>query len=347
MSIVASSPTSLSAADPVSAALVRVRKRAGGLVLRTLFEGSARVFRDFPLSRPETYGLEVIRDVPYCGTGLAAHTYDVWRPRRSAAEIAKAPLPLVVYMHGGAFRILSKDSHWIMALAFARRGMCVVLPNYRLAPQHRYPAALTDSALAVRHAVDNAERWGADPSCVVLAGESAGANIAVGLAVGKAWNRDEEHLRPIADIDIKAVVGACGVFQIGDGGRFRRENPSLPWLFNDRIEDLLDFLPLRDGKPWDDELASPLLLVERMAPVKPVPPLFLPVGGGDFFKSDHVRMEAALRSYGVDVEAPVYGNEPHAFQALVWRPEARRFWNDTATFLRTRGVPVREPTPRL
>ena len=280
----------------LSSSVTRVRKRAGGLLLRSLFEGSSRAFRDFPLSKPAAHGLEVIRDVPYTSSGLAAHSYDVWRPQQTDAERAKSPpLPLVFYIHGGAFRILSKDSHWIMALAFARRGMCVVLPNYRLAPQHRYPEPIADCALALRHAVDNAERWGADPACVVIAGESAGANLAMGLAVGQAWGRDEAHLRPIHDVNIKAVAAACGVFQVGDGGRFRRADPTLHWLFDDRFHELSDYLPLRDGKPHDDELASPLLLVEREAPVRPVPPMFLPCGGGDLLKDDHARMERALR----------------------------------------------------
>ncbi|MDP2340826.1 MAG: alpha/beta hydrolase [Deltaproteobacteria bacterium] len=331
----------------VAQSITRARKRAGGLLLRTFFEGGSRAFRDFPLSRPGTHGLEVIRDVPYTGTGLGAHSYDVWRPKQTAEERAKGPLPLVFYIHGGAFRILSKDSHWIMALAFARRGMCVVLPNYRLAPEHRYPAPIEDCALALRHAVDNAERWGADPKCVVIAGESAGANLAVGLAVGQAWDREEAHLDAIRDVEIKAVAAACGVFQVGDGGRFRRADPSLHWLFDDRFHELSDYLPLRDGKPHDDELASPLLLVERTAPVHKVPPMFLPCGGGDLLKDDHARLERALRGYGVDVDAPVYGKELHAFQAFVWRPEARRFWRDTASFLRSRGVPVREPPPVL
>ncbi len=327
----------------VASSLERVRKRAGALLLRSLFEGSSRAFRDLPLARPGDHGLEVIRNVPYTGSGLVAHTYDVWRPKDAGPE----PLPLVFYVHGGAFRILSKDTHWIMALAFARRGLCVVLPNYRLAPAHPYPAAVTDTALALRHAIDNAQRWHADPDCVVVAGESAGANLAVGLTVGQAWDRKEPHLQPLQGIEIKAVVAACGLFQVGDPGRFRRADPSVPWLINDRAHEVVDYLPRRDGQPHDDELASPLLLVERRAPVKKVPPMFLPVGGGDIVKDDHARLERALRSYGVDVEAPVYGNEPHAFEAFVWRPEARRCWRDTAAFLRSRGVPVREPPPIL
>jgi acetyl esterase len=320
----------------------RARKRAGAVAIRSLFQGAARAFVDVPIARPGWHDLVVDRDVPYLGTGLAAHTYDVWRPKD-----AKGPLPLCCYVHGGAFRALSKDTHWIMALAFARRGMCVVLPNYRLAPQHRYPAAHEDTALALRHVLDHKERWGVDDKNVVLAGESAGANIVMGLAVGQAWARPEPHLRPIADVDIKAVVAACGVFQVGDPTRFHTRYPDFHWFYRDRCQELTEFLPLRDGVPFDDELASPLLLIEKEAPQKKVPPMFLPVGGGDFLIDDHERMERALQRHGVDVAAPVYGKEVHAFHAFIWRREARRCWTDTADFLRAHGVPLREPPPVL
>ena len=232
--------------------LHRARKKAGAVAVRSFFKGAARAARGLPIARPEWHDVVVTRDVPYLGTGLAAHTYDVWRPRSATGR-----LPLCFYVHGGAFRALSKDTHWIMGLAFARRGMAVCLPNYRLAPQHRYPAAHEDAALALRHVVDHADHHGVDRDCVVVAGESAGANIAVGLTVGKAWQRDEPHLRPIVDVDIKAVVAACGVFQVGNPDRFSDIDPDFHWFYRDRCQELQDFLPLRNGVPHDDELASP------------------------------------------------------------------------------------------
>ena len=51
----------------------------------------------------------------------------------------------MLYVHGGGFRILSKDTHWIMGLAFARRGFLVFNIGYRLAPKHPFPAAIADA----------------------------------------------------------------------------------------------------------------------------------------------------------------------------------------------------------
>src|SRR5690606_38779221 len=120
----------------------------------------------------ERHGVEVIRNVRYGGSDIDAHLLDVYRPRR-----VDGPLPVVLYVHGGGFRILSKDTHWLMGLAFARRGYLVFNINYRLAPDHPYPAAVEDCAEAYAWLQSNAHEWGGDPSQLVLAGESAGGNL--------------------------------------------------------------------------------------------------------------------------------------------------------------------------
>lgn len=322
--------------EPVDSRFVVVRKKIGGLALRRSLSGLSTVVRRLPISQPARHDVELISDVPYLGSGMVEHTYDVWRPKN-----ATGPLPLVVYIHGGAFRALSKDTHWIMGLQLARRGLCVVVPNYRLAPAHRYPAGSADAAAAISHAHAHAKRFGADPDTMVLMGESAGANIALGLAVGIAWDVPARHLDPLRELPIKAVVPACGVFQVGDAGRFRRADPRFHWFFNDRVEELAAWLPRHGGDIVEDPIASPLPFLEAAeVPKRAVPPMFLPVGGGDFLKDDHERLHTAFDRLGVDNKVVVYGREPHAFHAFVWREEAKRFWNDTARFLNEHGVPT-------
>ncbi len=323
-------------------AITVARKRAGGLFIRSALTGTAALVKHVPLANPDRHDVEVIKDVPYLGSGLVEHTYDVWRPKGKSDR----PLPMVLYIHGGAFRALSKDTHWIMGLALARRGLVVVIPNYRLAPKHRFPAGSADVTAALVHARAHAERYGADKDSLVIAGESAGANITMGLITGVHWDLPAAHLDPIRDVKVKAAVTFCGVFQVGDPGRFRRDDPGFHWFFNDRVHELPSWLPRRDGRIVEDPVASPLLFLEGApTPKKAVPPIFLPVGGGDFLKSDHIRLKRALERLDVDVELDVYGLEPHAFHAFVWRKEAQRCWRDTADFLRRQGVPVREPPP--
>ena len=321
--------------------VVAARKFLGAKAIRGLFYGAAGVVRHAPIARPARHDVEVIRNVPYLGTGLVKHTYDVYRPKTRSG-----PLPMMLYIHGGAFRTLSKETHWIMGLGFARRGFVVVVPNYRLAPEHRYPSGSADVVAALRHAVDHADRYDADASQLVLAGESAGANMALGLTVARSWDLPAPHIDPIRDLPIAAVIPACGVFQVDDPDRFRRRNPGFHWFFHDRVHELPDWLPRRDGEAYADPIASPLPWVEKHAPVKPVPPLFLPVGGGDFLLDDHGRLASALKRHGVPHEMKVYGSEPHAFHAFVWREHAQACWRDMADFLRRRGnLTVREPPP--
>lgn len=322
--------------------LLKVRKKLGGLALRQSLTGLAGVVGRLPIANPARHDVEVVRDVPYLRSGLVEHTCDIWRPKH-----ADGPLPLCVYVHGGAFRALSKDTHWIMGLQLARRGLCVVVPNYRLAPQHRYPAGSADVAASIAFARDHARRFGGDIEHMALLGESAGANIALGLAVGRAFDVPARHLDCIADVDFNALVPMCGVFQVGDAGRFRRADQHFHWFYNDRVEELEAWLPRHDdgSSGVEDPVASPLPFLEQMVatnttPKAPLPPMSLPVGGGDFLVDDHRRLQRALTALGVDNDMRVYGREPHAFHAFVWRKEAQRCWADTFDFLDAHNVPT-------
>jgi acetyl esterase len=219
-----------------------------------------------------------------------------------------------------------------MGLAFARRGYLVLNASYRLAPRHRYPAAAEDVFAAWTWAVQNAASWGGDPGRLLVAGESAGANLVAALAVATAWPRPEPWALPVWEAGVvpRAVVAACGMFQVSEAGRYR---DGLPWFLADRIEDVADCYLPADG---DHDLADPLLLLERAAaaPARPLPPFFLPVGTADPLIDDTRRMAAALGRLGARAEARYYDREIHAFHALIWRPAARRCWQDTFDFLR-------------
>jgi len=244
-----------------------------------------------------------------------------------------------VYVHGGGFRILSKDTHWLFGLMFARRGYLVVNLNYRLAPAHPYPAAVEDVARGVRWAVEQASAWGGDPTRVVLAGESAGANLVTAVAVGAAYDRPEPWAQELAGLDLKAVLPFCGLHQVSDTERFDR---AIPWYARDRIVECEDVYLQPDSAlgPGGVELASPLLVLERRElPARPLPAFFLPVGTGDPLEADNERLAKALRALGVDVEERTYDGEIHAFQALLWRSAARACWRHAFAFLE-RHVPA-------
>ena len=111
--------------------------------MEAFFTTASRLGRLHPKAKPERHGVELIENIPYIDDGNDAHLLDVYRPKERSG-----PCPVLVYVHGGAFSILSKDTHWLMALAFARRGFVVFNINYRLAPKHPFPAAIEDACRA-------------------------------------------------------------------------------------------------------------------------------------------------------------------------------------------------------
>lgn len=319
----------------------RLRKQAGAFAVDSFFRLASRAGRLHPASRPERHGLERVRDVPYRDTGMPEHLLDVYRPERR-----DRPLPAVLYIHGGGFRILSKDSHWIMGLAFARRGMVVFNVSYRLAPRHPFPAAVEDVFAAYRWVVDNAAAWGADPSRIVVAGESAGANLAMAVALASCWQRPEPFAREVFETGVvpRAVLPACGMHQVTDPDRFRRRRGDLHPFFRDRVHEVseayLRGVP-EDGDPTALDLADPVVFLERgQPPARPLPPFFAGVGTRDLLLDDTRRLARALENLGAPVEARYYPGELHAFHAVVFLPQARRFWADTYAFL-DRTIPER------
>jgi acetyl esterase len=311
----------------------RLRQRTGALVVDNFFRGIARAGMLHPDARPERHGVEVIRDLAYRDTGLPEHRLDVYRPLDTSG-----PVPVVLYVHGGGFRILSKDTHWIMGLAFARQGYLVFNISYRLAPRHRFPAAIEDVGSALSWVGDNAARFGGDRDRLVFAGESAGANLVTALAVATSYDRPEPWARKLAaeGLSARAVVAACGMLQVSDARRFRRRWPHMGAFIHDRLLEVEHAYLGDTGRhdPRSLELADPLLLLESgRRPERPLPPFFAPCGTKDPLLDDTRRLRVALEKLGVECDARLYAGELHAFHALVFRPSARRCWAATYQFL--------------
>ena len=310
----------------------RLRLGAGHVISDGALNVFAQAARRAPAARPERHNVEVIRDVPYMDTDRRAHHLDVYRPTKHPG-----PWPIVLYVHGGGFRMLSKDSHWVMGLAYARQGYLVFNISYRLAPKHRYPAAIEDVCHALAWVAALAEKYGGDPSRVVFAGESAGANLVTALTVATCYQRPEPYARIAWDTGLvaNAVVPACGLLQVTDPERFTRRRSLPVWLSSVILEVSRTYLgDYRQPTIGELDMADPLLVLERgVAPDRPLPPFFIPCGTRDPLIEDSRRLHAALRALDVDAEAAYYEGEVHAFHAMVWRRAARRCWRDTYAFL--------------
>jgi acetyl esterase len=317
--------------QPLLDRLVQTRRRLGAFFVDGFFKSAASLGRLHPKARPEAHGVELVPDVAYRPGGARDHLLDVYRPMHR-----EGPLPVVLYVHGGGFRLLSKDTHWVMGLAFARRGYLVFNINYRLAPEHPFPAAIDDVCAAYGWVAENAAQYGGDVGRLALAGESAGANLVTSLAVATSYARPEPWAKVAWDASARprAVVAACGVLQVTDPERFRRRKAHLSPFVHDRIQEVYNAYIGSGRERGDDlDLADPLLVIERAAPERPLPPFYAPVGTRDPLLDDTRRLKAALDRHGVPCEASYYEGELHAFHAAVFRPNARRCWRETYAFL--------------
>ena len=309
-----------------------VRRRAQLRVSEALFKGAATAARLHPLANPERHNVEIIRDLPYMDGGLVDHRLDIYRPTDRAGR-----LPIVFYVHGGGFSLLSKDTHWIMALIYARAGYLVFNISYRLAPRHPYPAAVEDTLAAYAWMVEHAPRHGGDLDRVVVAGESAGANLVSALSIATCYERSEPWARRVFELGVvpRVAVPACGIFQVSDPGRFARRR-RIPRVVQLTIEDIASMY-LRGVSREEAgllDLADPLLVLERgEKPARPLPAFFLPVGTRDPLLDDTRRMRRALDRLGVPVRAVYYPGEIHAFHAMVFRGRARDCWTDIFAFI--------------
>jgi len=294
---------------------------------------ASRVIYALPVAHPGFYGVQIERDVPYLDSPNPAHTLDVYRPRGSWRP------PAVMYVHGGAFSTLSKDTHRVMALSFAARGYVVFNINYRLGPTHAYPAPLEDAAAALRWVETNAARYGADPERIVLAGESAGANLVTALATSAIEPRPEPFARTIytRNPPIRAVVAIYGLLDIHDMQRFTTHPRLMPWLKAIIVDAGAAYVgrPLRE-RAIEAPLASPLRLLAAPASdaARTPPPFFAAAGTADPLLDDSRRLQVALEQRGGLCRLEIFPGEIHGFNALVWRKAAQDKWRAVAEFLR-------------
>ena len=138
-----------------------------------------------------------IADIAY-DTG-ARQRLDVYRPRRIPRGA-----PVVVFIYPGRWKYGSKRDYLLIGNAFARRGWIVVIPDYRLYPDVRYPAWVEDGAAAVRWTRDSIARFGGDSSRIIVIGHSAGAHTVAMLAL-------DEHFLRNAGVPATAVRGFVSI----------------------------------------------------------------------------------------------------------------------------------------
>jgi acetyl esterase/lipase len=128
---------------------------------------------------------------------------DVYRTRANAD-----PAPIVVFFYGGSWRSGERAYYRFVGEALSQRGVIVLIPDYRKAPAHPFPAFMDDAAAATAWARGHAAELGGDPSRIFLMGHSAGAHIAALLATDGRYLR-QWQMQPR---DLAGVIGLAGPY---------------------------------------------------------------------------------------------------------------------------------------
>jgi acetyl esterase len=210
--------------------------------------------------------------------------------------------PLVLYFHGGGFVFgLPRLGDWLCSRVADQVGAVVVSVDYRLAPRHRFPAAVEDCYAALAWAAANCAELGAQGPVGVM-GESAGGNLSAVTCLLAA----ERGGPPIAHQAL--LYPATDMTRGGSASTPERANPRAPFL--SRAE-MTAFRALYLGPDGDrsDPRASPLLAKSHEG----LPPALVVVGEHDPLHDEGVSYYEALRAAGVPARLSDYPGMPHGF----------------------------------
>lgn len=231
-------------------------------------------------------------------TGGATQPVRIYRP----AGATGSNLPVIVYYHGGGWVIADLDVYDATPRSMARNlNAIVVSVEYRKGPEHKFPAALEDANNAWRWVLDNARSWGGDPMNVAVAGESAGGNLALNVAIAArdaGWTQPKHILAvyPIADADPNLPSKMENMTSLP------LRTPTLQWFGQYALRS-----PADQQDPRFNLVAANL---------RGLPGVTIVNAQIDPLNSDGETLSAALSRAGVSVERRVWDGAVHEFFSM-------------------------------
>ncbi|GGP36532.1 alpha/beta hydrolase [Saccharothrix coeruleofusca] len=225
---------------------------------------------------------------PVPGVAVRPVTMDGVRGRLYTPHGLAAGSPLLVFYHGGGWVSGDLDSHDNLCRHLAvEAGVRVLSADYRLAPEHPFPAAVDDALTAYAWAAAHADELGADPSRLALGGDSAGGNLA---AVTALHARDEHGPRPVFLLLFYPAVDATARRRSRDlfGDGFFLSDEKMDWFAD-------HYAPQREVR------ADPRLSVLLAEDLSGLPPTYLATAGFDPLRDEGEAFAEKLARQGVPV----------------------------------------------
>jgi acetyl esterase/lipase len=225
------------------------------------------------------------------------------------------PGSVILYFHGGGFCLRTPVVHGqMLARLCAGSGAIGLMPDYRLAPEHPFPAAYEDGLQTYRWLLDQ----GYNPQKLVIAGDSAGGALTMGTLL---QIRDLELPVPACAVLFSAGLGALHKTGLLEGAK---EGP----LLSKQSMEVFGKAIGADKHP-DHPLR---LLIDR--DFAGLPPLLFQAGGDEILLQESIDGAARADAAGVEVQLEVFEGMMHVFQIFGWLPEARTALAQAARFIR-------------
>ena len=247
-------------------------------------------------------------------TQIAGVDVDWLRPKNARKD------KVVLYLHGGAYVMGSPRTHRQLVSHMVRAaGVVAVLPDYRLAPEHPFPAAIEDAVAVYSGLLESG--FGAED--IIISGDSAGGALSVATLLQL---RHAGIPMPAAAVLLSPFLDITGS---GESATTRADRD--PWF------DIADLHVVAgyycpDESEWKNPLVSPVF-----ANVAGLPPMLIQVGDDEILLSDSTRLAEKLEAEGVEVELEVWPHMWHVFQMFIRRmPESGAAVRKIAAYIQKR-----------
>lgn len=223
---------------------------------------------------------------------------------------------VILYLHGGGYGYCSADTHRSLAAnIMIESGVKVVLPEYRLAPEHPFPAAIEDTITIYQWLLNQ----GYKSSNIIFAGDSAGGGLSVAATVAL---RDQYFPLPAAIVCLSPWVDLTS-----SGDSYRINSDKDPYLRSDLVRKTAQ--QYAGGESLDHHLISPVF-----ADLHRFPPMFIQVGSIEILLSDALMLTANAHQAGVDVHFKVWKGMWHVWQISNKLPEAKKAVKEIGEFIK-------------
>ena len=226
---------------------------------------------------------------------------------------------VLLYLHGGGYVVGGCDMHRQLVSHIARAGRIrTLLPEYRLSPEHKFPAAIDDAVGAYRSLL----KMGVKAEDIVVAGDSAGGGLSVATLLAL---RDAGDPLPAAAVLLSPYLDATG-----SGTTMQTRAQKDPWFRAEDLHVVADLYCEAHQKRFP--LVSPVF-----ANLEDLPPMLIQVGDDEILLSDSERFADECVAAGIDVELEVWPEMWHVFQMFIGKmPEARQAIDKIGAYIQSR-----------